>query len=53
MESLEIHMIHDVQKKVNKEITLVISEKAREERNLPTGNHDKCFVSSLQLLFLF
>lgn len=36
MESLEIHMIHDVQKKVNKEITLVISEKAREERNLPT-----------------
>ncbi|XP_042300836.1 uncharacterized protein LOC121918885 isoform X2 [Sceloporus undulatus] len=36
LECLEIHMIHDVQKKVNKEITLVISEKAREERNLPT-----------------
>lgn len=32
-------MIHDVQKKINKEMTLVISEKAREERNLPTGNH--------------
>ncbi|XP_060609133.2 coiled-coil domain-containing protein 162-like [Anolis sagrei] len=36
LESLEVHMIHDVQKKVNKEITLVISEKARQERNLPT-----------------
>ncbi|XP_066478824.1 coiled-coil domain-containing protein 162-like [Tiliqua scincoides] len=36
LESLEIHMIHDVQKKINKEMTLVISEKAREERNLPT-----------------
>ncbi|XP_062980874.1 coiled-coil domain-containing protein 162-like [Elgaria multicarinata webbii] len=36
LESLEIHMIHDVQKKINKEITLVISEKTREERNLPT-----------------
>uniref|UniRef100_UPI00254179EA coiled-coil domain-containing protein 162-like n=1 Tax=Euleptes europaea TaxID=460621 RepID=UPI00254179EA len=36
LESLEIHMIHDVQKKINKEVTLVISEKAREERNLPT-----------------
>uniref|UniRef100_G1KF50 Uncharacterized protein n=1 Tax=Anolis carolinensis TaxID=28377 RepID=G1KF50_ANOCA len=36
LESLEVHMIHDVQKKVNKEITLVISEKARHERNLPT-----------------
>ncbi|XP_053138734.1 coiled-coil domain-containing protein 162-like [Hemicordylus capensis] len=36
LENLEIHMIHDVQKKVNKEMTLVISEKAREERNLPT-----------------
>ncbi|XP_060112839.1 coiled-coil domain-containing protein 162-like [Heteronotia binoei] len=36
LESLEIHMIHDVQKKINKELTLVMSEKAREERNLPT-----------------
>ncbi|XP_015265094.1 PREDICTED: coiled-coil domain-containing protein 162-like [Gekko japonicus] len=36
LESLEIHIIHDVQKKTNKEMTLVISEKAREERNLPT-----------------
>nr|XP_034965157.1 uncharacterized protein LOC118082199 isoform X2 [Zootoca vivipara] len=36
LESLEIHMIRDVQKKVNKEITLVISEKTREERNLST-----------------
>ncbi|XP_060545086.1 uncharacterized protein LOC117660839 isoform X3 [Pantherophis guttatus] len=36
LENLEIHMIHDVQKKINKEITLVLSEKAREERHLPT-----------------
>ncbi|KAK9411480.1 coiled coil domain-containing protein [Crotalus adamanteus] len=36
LESLEMHMIHDVQKKINKEITLVLSEKAREERHLPT-----------------
>ncbi|XP_063152758.1 coiled-coil domain-containing protein 162-like [Candoia aspera] len=35
LESLEIHMIHDVQKKINREITLVLSEKAREERHLP------------------
>ncbi|KAL7987853.1 hypothetical protein Chor_006772 [Crotalus horridus] len=37
LESLEMHMIHDVQKKINKEITLVLSEKAREERHLPTA----------------
>uniref|UniRef100_A0A8D2J5N7 Uncharacterized protein n=1 Tax=Varanus komodoensis TaxID=61221 RepID=A0A8D2J5N7_VARKO len=36
LESLEIHMIHDVQKKINKEMTLVISEKTREGSNLPT-----------------
>uniref|UniRef100_A0A8D0CC22 Uncharacterized protein n=1 Tax=Salvator merianae TaxID=96440 RepID=A0A8D0CC22_SALMN len=36
LESMEIHMIHNLQKKINKEITLVISEKTREERNLPT-----------------
>ncbi|KAM6460286.1 uncharacterized protein PHA67_008900 isoform 3-T4 [Liasis olivaceus] len=36
LESLEIYMIHDVQKKINQEITLVLSEKAREERHLPT-----------------
>uniref|UniRef100_A0A8C6VCT6 Uncharacterized protein n=1 Tax=Naja naja TaxID=35670 RepID=A0A8C6VCT6_NAJNA len=29
-------MIHEVQKKINKEITLVLSEKAREGRHLPT-----------------
>lgn len=51
LESLEIHMIHDVQKKINKEITLVISEKAREERNLPTGNNHSFLVSSSYLLF--
>ncbi|NXN38666.1 CC162 protein, partial [Rhinoptilus africanus] len=36
LESLEIHMIHDVQKKINQEITLVTSEKARQESNLST-----------------
>uniref|UniRef100_A0A670ZBC3 Coiled-coil domain containing 162 n=1 Tax=Pseudonaja textilis TaxID=8673 RepID=A0A670ZBC3_PSETE len=36
LENVEIHMIHDVQKKINKEITLVLSEKAREGRHLPT-----------------
>jgi len=37
LESLEIHMIHDVQKKVKQEMTLVISERARQESSLPTG----------------
>ncbi|ETE69944.1 hypothetical protein L345_04247, partial [Ophiophagus hannah] len=37
LENVEIHMIHDVQKKINKEITLVLSEKAREGRHLPTA----------------
>uniref|UniRef100_A0A8D0GF26 Coiled-coil domain-containing protein 162-like n=1 Tax=Sphenodon punctatus TaxID=8508 RepID=A0A8D0GF26_SPHPU len=36
LESLEIHMIHEVQKKISREMTLVISERAREERSLPT-----------------
>ncbi|XP_078503868.1 uncharacterized protein LOC144762518 [Lissotriton helveticus] len=36
LEGLEIHMIHEVLKKVNKEITMVISERAREDRGLPT-----------------
>ncbi|XP_069092706.1 uncharacterized protein [Pleurodeles waltl] len=36
LEGLEIHMIHEVQKKINKEITMVISERAREDRGLPT-----------------
>ncbi|XP_074720687.1 coiled-coil domain-containing protein 162-like [Strix uralensis] len=36
LESLEIHMIHDVQKKINQEITLVTSERARQESSLPT-----------------
>ncbi|XP_074676652.1 coiled-coil domain-containing protein 162-like [Strix aluco] len=35
LESLEIHMIHDVQK-INQEITLVTSERARQESSLPT-----------------
>ncbi|XP_009892174.1 PREDICTED: coiled-coil domain-containing protein 162-like [Charadrius vociferus] len=36
LESLEIHMIHDVQKKINQEMTLVTSERARQETSLPT-----------------
>ncbi|XP_065592090.1 coiled-coil domain-containing protein 162-like [Cyrtonyx montezumae] len=36
LESLEIHMIHDVQKKIKQELTLVISERARQESSLPT-----------------
>ncbi|NXX75937.1 CC162 protein, partial [Urocolius indicus] len=36
LESLEIHMIHDVQKKINQEMNLVISERARQDGNLPT-----------------
>ncbi|KAM6207430.1 coiled-coil domain-containing protein 162-like [Sarcoramphus papa] len=36
LESLEIHMIHDVQKKINQEMTLVTSERARQESSLPT-----------------
>ncbi|NWU55477.1 CC162 protein, partial [Dromas ardeola] len=35
LESLEIHMIHDVQKKINQEMTLVTSERARQESSLP------------------
>uniref|UniRef100_A0A8C8S497 Coiled-coil domain-containing protein 162 n=1 Tax=Pelusios castaneus TaxID=367368 RepID=A0A8C8S497_9SAUR len=37
LESLEIHMIHDVQKKINQEMTLVTSERARAGSSLPTG----------------
>ncbi|XP_076189494.1 coiled-coil domain-containing protein 162-like isoform X3 [Aptenodytes patagonicus] len=36
LESLEIHMIHDVQKKINQEMTLVTSERARQDSSLPT-----------------
>ncbi|XP_073531933.1 uncharacterized protein [Phyllobates terribilis] len=36
MESFESDMIHDVQRKVAKEITLVISERTREGRGVPT-----------------
>nr|XP_033794395.1 uncharacterized protein LOC117357639 isoform X2 [Geotrypetes seraphini] len=36
LESLEGHMIHEVQKKLAKEMTLVISERAKEGRGLPT-----------------
>lgn len=30
-------MIHDVQKKIKLEMTLVTSERARQESSLPTG----------------
>ncbi|XP_014820243.1 PREDICTED: uncharacterized protein LOC106901782 [Calidris pugnax] len=36
LESLEIHMIHDVQKKINQEMIPVILERARQESSLPT-----------------
>uniref|UniRef100_A0A4X2KWR7 Coiled-coil domain containing 162 n=2 Tax=Vombatus ursinus TaxID=29139 RepID=A0A4X2KWR7_VOMUR len=36
LENFESHMIHEVLRKVNKEITLVMSEKAKEDRVLPT-----------------
>ncbi|MGH0156902.1 UNVERIFIED_CONTAM: hypothetical protein FKN15_076171 [Acipenser sinensis] len=35
LESLEGHMIHAVQKKISKELTLVISERARQDTGLP------------------
>ncbi|XP_071997916.1 uncharacterized protein [Engystomops pustulosus] len=36
MESLETDMIHDVQRKIAKEMTLVISERAKDGRGVPT-----------------
>ncbi|XP_006881290.1 PREDICTED: coiled-coil domain-containing protein 162-like [Elephantulus edwardii] len=36
LESLEIHMIQEVLRKVNRDMTLVISEKSKEECTLPT-----------------
>nr|XP_025040495.1 coiled-coil domain-containing protein 162-like [Pelodiscus sinensis] len=36
LESLEIHMIHDVQKKITLEMSLVTSERARAGTSLPT-----------------
>ncbi|XP_051853468.1 coiled-coil domain-containing protein 162-like isoform X2 [Antechinus flavipes] len=36
LEDLESHMIHEVLRKVNKEIALVMSEKAKEDSVLPT-----------------
>ncbi|NXI74361.1 CC162 protein, partial [Anseranas semipalmata] len=36
LESLEIHMIRDVQKMIKLEMTLVTSERARQESSLPT-----------------
>ncbi|XP_056422256.1 uncharacterized protein LOC130362185 isoform X2 [Hyla sarda] len=36
MESFETDMIHDVKRKIAKEMTLVISERAREGRGVPT-----------------
>ncbi|KAM5326228.1 LOW QUALITY PROTEIN: uncharacterized protein AAES06_013429 [Glossophaga mutica] len=37
LENLEIHMIQEVLRKVTREITLVVSEKFKEQRALPTG----------------
>ncbi|XP_070191909.1 uncharacterized protein [Littorina saxatilis] len=36
LETLEIHMISEVRKRVNKELTLALAERAREEFALPT-----------------
>ncbi|XP_077868441.1 uncharacterized protein LOC100372084 [Saccoglossus kowalevskii] len=36
LDSLESHMIHEMRKKIAREHTLVVSERAREEGNLPT-----------------
>nr|XP_040139111.1 uncharacterized protein LOC101969599 isoform X5 [Ictidomys tridecemlineatus] len=36
LENIEIHMIQAVLRKVNKEMTLVLSEKSKEESTLPT-----------------
>ncbi|XP_004674134.2 PREDICTED: coiled-coil domain-containing protein 162 [Condylura cristata] len=36
LENLEIHMIQEVLRKVNRELTLVVSEKSKEECTLPT-----------------
>nr|XP_019590619.1 PREDICTED: transmembrane protein FLJ37396 isoform X2 [Rhinolophus sinicus] len=36
LENLEIHMIQEVLRKVNREITLVMSEKSKEQCTLPT-----------------
>ncbi|XP_004422253.2 PREDICTED: coiled-coil domain-containing protein 162-like [Ceratotherium simum simum] len=36
LENLEIHMIQEVLRKVNREITLVVSEKSKEQSTLPT-----------------
>ena len=36
LESLECHMIGEVRKRVSKELTLAVAERAREEEALPT-----------------
>ena len=36
LEMLEMHMICEVRKRVSKELTLTLSERAREETALPT-----------------
>ena len=36
LETLEMHMISEVRKRVSKELTLALSERAREETALPT-----------------
>lgn len=39
MESTECDMIRETQRKINRELTLVVSERTRQDaRSLPTGN---------------
>lgn len=51
LESLEIHMIQEVLKKVNREMSLLLSEKSKEEPTLPTGN--TCLLYYLKKLTFF
>lgn len=47
MESFESDMIHDVQRIIAKEMTMVISERAREGRGVPTGKIYEVLPNSL------
>lgn len=51
LESLEIHMIQEVLKKVSREMSLLLSEKSKEEPTLPTGN--ACLLYYLKELTFF
>ncbi|XP_044531340.1 uncharacterized protein LOC123246558 [Gracilinanus agilis] len=53
LENLEIHMIHEVLRKVNKEIALVMSEKAKEDSGLPTGKLDSVTFESSPNSYIF